>query len=634
MDYKDILKEYWGYDNFRGIQEDIITSIGTGHDTLGLMPTGGGKSITFQVPALAMPGTCIVITPLISLMKDQVDRLHKMNIPAYAIHSNLLRKETVKILDNCIYGKIKFLYVSPERLESQLFLTKIKHVNISFITVDEAHCISQWGHDFRPSYLRIKKLRKIFPEKAFLALTATATEAVVEDIRRNLAFRDSNTFCMSFRRKNISYVVRHTENRMSEILHILSAVEGACIIYVNSRQKTYDLYRELRSKGISATDYHAGMDIAVKTRHQKEWHEGKERVIVATNAFGMGIDKPDVRLVIHYDAPSSVEAYFQEAGRAGRDGNKAYAVLLATADTIRTLRTRVSISYPEKEFIASVYSHVAYFYEIGVGMGKDMTFYFPIEKFCKIYGYNVNQVEAALNILHNAGYIIFDSSEDTKTRIRFTVERDDLYRLTELPADEEMMINCLIRTYSGLFTVYSYIEEDVIAQAMNIDNEHVVMMLKDLQRRRILTYIPPRINPKLIFSENRVDEKDIMLRPEVYDKRRMVMEKQVESMIAYIQDNRQCRQTHLVKYFGEKGEEDCNICDVCIEKRKLRNADEDTEQECRNAILTLLADGSRHLITETYSLPYQNNIVKKTLSKMIEEEYVFSDSITLRKGGK
>ena len=399
-----ILKQYWGYDSFRGIQPDIIKSIASGRDTLGLMPTGGGKSITFQIPALAKEGTCIVVTPLIALMKDQVHHLRQKGIRAAAIYSGMSRAEIVKTLDNCILGDMKLLYVSPERLSSELFLAKLRYLKVSFITVDEAHCISQWGYDFRPAYLHIADLRKIKPEAPVLALTATATPQVVDDIQERLLFKEKNVYRMSFNRSNLTYVVRYTDDKPAELIHILKLTTGSAIVYARSRRKCKELAVLLEQNGISATFYHAGLEHTTRDERQKQWQQDKKRVIVATNAFGMGIDKPNVRMVLHIDSPDSIEAYFQEAGRAGRDGQQAYAVLLWNRNDARTLHRRVEENFPPKEYVNDVYNHLAYFYQIGTGSGKGQTFSFDIGVFCSTYGYYPVTVDAALHLLDNAGY--------------------------------------------------------------------------------------------------------------------------------------------------------------------------------------------------------------------------------------
>ena len=429
MNYRQILRQYWGYDDFRGIQREIIESIGSGHDTLGLMPTGGGKSITFQVPALAKEGTCIVITPLIALMKDQVANLRQRGIRAAAIYSGLTREEIIITLENCIFGDIRFLYVSPERLSSDLFQTKLRHMKVSFITVDEAHCISQWGYDFRPSYLEIAKIRQLLPGIPVLALTATATPTVVDDIQDRLSFAEKRVFRMSFERENLAYIVRHAEDKQKELVHILRSMKGSAIVYARSRRRTKEMADMIQQAGITATFYHAGLDSVVKDERQKAWQDDQVRVMVATNAFGMGIDKPDVRVVIHIDCPDSIEAYFQEAGRAGRDGLKAYAVLLYNNGDQRKLEKRIADTFPEKDFIRNVYEHLAYFYQIGVGSGYGHTFEFNIDKFCHAFRHFPIQVDAALKILTRAGYIEYTEEQDNQARVMFTVSRNDLYRL-------------------------------------------------------------------------------------------------------------------------------------------------------------------------------------------------------------
>ena len=383
MDYKAILKQYWGFDSFRGIQEDIINSIGNGQDTLGLMPTGGGKSITFQVPTLAMPGLCLVITPLIALMKDQVRNLRDRGIKAAAVYSGMTREEIVITLENCIFGNYKFLYISPERLETEIFQAKLHYMKVSLIAIDESHCISQWGYDFRPAYLKIAEIRKLLPDTPVLALTATATPEVVKDIQSKLAFRKENVFRMSFERKNLAYVVRRTENKGEELLHILESVGGAAIVYTRSRGKTKETALFLNENGITATFYHAGLNNDIKDERQKAWQNDKCRVMVATNAFGMGIDKPDVRLVIHIDFPDSPEAYFQEAGRAGRDGNKAYAILLYAQSDKAVLKKRISDTFPDKEYVRRVYEDINYYYQMPMGEGKGRVFAFNIDEFCR-----------------------------------------------------------------------------------------------------------------------------------------------------------------------------------------------------------------------------------------------------------
>ena len=450
--YIQILKRYWGYDSFRGIQREIVESIGSGKDTLGLMPTGGGKSITFQVPALAMEGVCIVVTPLISLMKDQVDNLRRRGVMAAAVYSGMTRDEVVATLENCILGHTKLLYVSPERLASDLFRVKLGHMKVSFITVDEAHCISQWGYDFRPSYLQIAQLRDMKPGVPVLALTATATPEVVDDIQDRLRFSERNVFRMSFERSNLAYVVRTAQDKKQEMLHILRSVPGSAIVYVRSRRRCREVCDIITEAGIKATFYHAGLEHYEKDERQRQWHDDEVRVMVATNAFGMGIDKPDVRLVLHADCPNSLEAYFQEAGRAGRDGKKAYAVLLYNGHDERKMDKRIVEEFPDKQFIRDVYEHLAYFYQIALGDGRGHTFLFDITKFCQTFHHFSIQTNSALKILQRAGYIYYDMEPDAMARVRFLLDRDDLYRLDNSSADEDAVVLALLRHYSGLFT--------------------------------------------------------------------------------------------------------------------------------------------------------------------------------------
>lgn len=565
-DYKSILKHYWGYDNFRGIQEDIISSIGSGRDTLGLMPTGGGKSITFQVPALANPGLCLVITPLIALMKDQVQNLRKHGIKAQAVYSGMTREEIVIALENCIFGDYKFLYISPERLGTEIFQNKLRSMKVSMITVDESHCISQWGYDFRPAYLKIADVRKLLPDVPVLALTATATPEVVKDIQVRLAFREENVFRMSFERKNLAYIVRRTEDKSSELLHILNQVQGSAIVYTRNRKRTKEISLFLNQHDISATFYHAGLDNKTKDLRQKGWQAGTYRVMVATNAFGMGIDKPDVRLVIHIDFPDSPEAYFQEAGRAGRDGQKAYAVLLYAQSDKTILKKRISDTFPEKDYIRQVYDHINYYYQMAMGDGRGCTFAFNIDEFCQRFKHFPVRVDSALKILTRAGYLEYTDEQDNASRLIFTLRRDELYRMEEHNQDTEKLLRIILRSYTGLFSDYAYINEETLAQRSGLSRQQVYDTLILLTKRHILHYIPGKKTPYIIYTRERQDTNRIVLNKEVYEDRKRSYEKRIQAMLEYAESNDQCRSRMLLHYFGENNEHNCGQCDVCLEK--------------------------------------------------------------------
>ena len=621
MDYREVLREYFGYDSFRSIQEDIIRSIGSGRDTLGLMPTGGGKSITFQVPALAQEGVCIVITPLIALMKDQVAKLRGRGIKATAIYSGMSRDSIVAALDNCILGGYKFLYVSPERLTSDIFLTKLRRMQVSFITIDESHCISQWGYDFRPSYLAIADIRKQLPTIPILALTATATPEVVKDIQTRLQFREENVFRMSFERKNLNYIVRHTENKDAETLHILSSVQGTAIVYVRNRDKTREIARLLADHGISATFYHAGIDSRDKDKRQQQWNEGAIRVMVATNAFGMGIDKPDVRTVIHYEMPDSPEAYYQEAGRAGRDGLTAYAVLLYAPDDKRKLSRRVSDNYPDKTFICSVYERLGYYYQMAVGDGEGCHYDFDLTEFCKAYRLPLVQTESALRLLTGAGYIHFEEEEEHTSRLRFIVTRDELYRRRDDSESTDLLIRTLLRLYSGVFSDYVFIDEKYISEMSGIALETLYESLLGLGRARVIHYIPRRTCPSVTFVRKRVDTDRIVIPASVYEERKASYAQRIEAMKEYVLSDQQCRSRMLLRYFGERNAPLCQVCDNC---RKHRN---DSHSELhsrayREMIYELLSDGKPHPIEEVHTLHIEVPKLKSLLKCLVQEEEI------------
>ena len=577
--FQSILQKYWGYPDFRGIQRNIIESIASGRDTLGLMPTGGGKSITFQVPALAQEGVCIVITPLIALMKDQVQHLREHGILADAIYADKSRSEILQTLDNAIFGGVKILYVSPERLASEMFQTKLRHIHVSFITVDEAHCISQWGYDFRPSYLQIASIREMKPGIPILALTATATPEVVDDIQERLHFKEKNVFKMSFERKNLAYVVREAEDKQGEMIHILQSVGGSAIVYARSRKRTKEMAQLLSQQGITATFYHAGLDPDVKDQRQKAWQKDEVRVMCATNAFGMGIDKPDVRVVIHIDCPDSLEAYFQEAGRAGRDGQKSYAVLLYNKHDELKLCKRVDDTFPPKELIQDIYEHLAYFYQIGVGSGQGKTFEFDIEKFCVTYKYFPTKVDAALRILERSGYLHYEDNPDGKARVMFLLGRNDLYQLDQLAPSQDAVVTALLRSYGSLFVDLTYINETMIARQAELTIQQVYFALKSLAARHIIQFIPRRKIPFISYTRDRVDGDKVVIPKEVWESRREQYEKRIKSMIRYAKNDEVCRSRQLLAYFGEENDRDCKQCDVC-----LADQTEEREKELRRKV--------------------------------------------------
>lgn len=623
--YLDILRKYWGYEDFRGIQREIIESIGSGRDTLGLMPTGGGKSITFQVPALAQEGVCLVITPLIALMKDQVSHLRQRGIRAAAIHSDMTHSAILQALDNCVYGGTQILYVSPERLHSELFQAKFRHMKISFITVDEAHCISQWGYDFRPSYLHIAEIRQLKPEIPVLALTATATKEVVEDIQEQLRFKEKNVFRMSFERKNLAYVVRKATDKPSELRHILNSVNGSAIVYARSRKRTKETAEWLVSQGISATYYHAGLDVDVKDRHQQAWVNNEKRVMVATNAFGMGIDKPDVRLVIHIDSPDSLEAYFQEAGRAGRDGKKAYAVLLYDSSDARKLSKRVAQTYPEKEYIRDVYEHLAYFFQVGTGTGRGRTFEFSIDKFCVTYKYFPVLVNSALQILERSGYIHYEADPDNSARILFLLERNDLYFLENTTKETEAVITALLRLYGGLFTDYVYIDEGFVANEAGLTQPQVYMVLKELSKRHIVDFIPRRRIPYITYTREREDGDRVIIPQSVYEERRTQYIKRIQAMLDYANNDHVCRSRQLLDYFGEECWQDCRQCDVCVTHQG-NMPNEGRTRLYRQQIKDMLGDRKRHHIAELHTLNIPTECLNEALEELISEKEIHYES--------
>ncbi len=558
-----ILKQYWGYDEFRPLQEEIIHSVAKQRDTLALMPTGGGKSITFQVYSLSAEGICLVVTPLIALIKDQVENLRSRNIKALAIYSGMSPREIDITLNNAVYGDYKFLYISPERIASEKFREFVIRMKINLITVDEAHCISQWGYDFRPSYLSICDLRKFFPDVPVLALTATATEKVVDDIQDKLLFRESNILQKSFRRDNLIYLVRDKEDKIGYLTETIRKAKGTGIVYVRNRKKTREIAQLLQANNIVADYYHAGLATDVRSQKQDKWMSGENRVIVSTNAFGMGIDKPDVRFVIHLDLPDSLEAYFQEAGRAGRDGKKSVAVLLFNNADKRRLHKMVTDSFPAIDQIRTVYNSIANYLMIAVGSGKGGIFSFRIEDFSKRFGFQANAVYYSLKLLERQGYLSYIESVDNYSRIHFTVRRDDLYRIQLHNAALDAFIKLILRSYTGVFTDFVNIDESLLARRLNSTGEAIYEQLKLLSQQKIIEYIPAKKTPVLVFETERIDTGRIHISAENYQHRKVKYQQQVDAVIDYASNNQNCRSVTLLEYFGQYNSEPCGSCDVC-----------------------------------------------------------------------
>lgn len=568
-DYRKILHQYWGYSDFRTLQHEIIESVAAGKDTLGLLPTGGGKSVIFQVFSLSKEGMCLVITPLIALMKDQVENLNRRGIKALAIHSGMTSMELKIAIDNASWGDYKFLYVSPERLASERFIERLRNMKLNLITVDEAHCISQWGYDFRPSYLRIADMRPLFPEVPILALTATATPEVARDIQDKLKFKSPNLLSMSFARPNLTYMVREKEDKAGYLVKTIMKAKGSGIVYVRNRRATREIKELLVKNGISADYYHAGLNAELRNRKQDEWKSGKTRVIVATNAFGMGIDKPDVRFVIHIDPPDSLEAYFQEAGRAGRDGKRAVAVLLYNQSDKLKLKKHLSVTFPEIEYIKRVYQSLCNFLQVAEGFGKGQIYDFPMGTFAETYKLALGMVFHSLKILQRQGYIEFTEEVDTPSRVYFTVDRDDLYRFQVANESLDNFIKLILRSYTGLFTGYVVIDESLLATRAQTTTEVIIEYLKRLRKHKIIDYVPRKKTPYILFTKERIAENRLSFSKENYDLRKKDFLTRVESIIHYASNTTKCRSQLLLEYFGEKDSERCGTCDVCQSRNQL-----------------------------------------------------------------
>lgn len=622
--FQAILKQYWGYDQFRPLQADIIQSIASGNDTLGLMPTGGGKSLTFQVPALAMEGVCVVVTPLIALMKDQVENLKSRNILAAAIYSGMSNDEILTTLDNCIYGAYKFLYVSPERLSTAVFIEKIKLAKVCIIAVDESHCISQWGYDFRPSYLRIADIREVLPSVPVLALTATATPQVVDDIQEKLKFSKKNVFQKSFSRSNLAYVVRITENKEEQLLKILNNVQGTAVVYVRNRKRTKEIADFLHQNGISSEHFHAGLKNETKDERQMRWKSGETRVIVSTNAFGMGIDKAEVRSVIHIDLPDSLEAYFQEAGRAGRDEKKAYAVVLCNNGDAVKMRKRVSDSFPGKEMVIRVYDALCNYLGVGIGSGLDCVFAFDIADFCSKFKLPVLITYNCLKILQQAGYIELTDEQDNSSKLLFTLMKDELYKLRQ-NTEQDQLIHVLLRSYTGLFTDPAYINEDLIAKRLGWKRDEVYRQLTALAKEKIIQYIPRKKTPFLTLTHEREDTERIILGREAYDDRRERYIARVKSVLDYVNEENICRSQVLLSYFGEKKSQPCGMCDICL-KQKATELSTEEFKSIKEQIISLLKVESMTIVQLVNQVRYKENKTLKVVRFLLDNGEIIENN--------
>lgn len=619
----EILAKYWGYTSFRYLQEDIIMSVLEGNDTLGLMPTGGGKSITFQVPAMAMDGMALVITPIISLMKDQVDNLLRRKIKAAYLHSGMSTTEKRKVMEKCIFGKYKFLYVSPERLQSESFISQLTDLNISLIVVDEAHCISQWGYDFRPSFLKIADIRKRIPRIPVLALTATATPQVIEDIISKLELNTPKVYSMSFARKNLSYVVRRTENKLSQMVHILNNVSGSGIIYVRNRTKTRQIAAELARHGISADYYHAGLDIKDKEEKQDKWNKNEIRIIVATNAFGMGIDKPDVRIVIHYDCPNSLEEYYQEAGRAGRDGLKSYAALLISHTDKATLKKRIADMFPPRDFIKHIYELIGIFLDVSIGGGYNKTYDFNFNLFCKTFRLPILPAHNALRMLTQAGYIEFIEEIETQSRVMILANKDELYNLRTTNKNTDIVLQAILRQYTGLFADYIFINEEYISRKYRIPQEEIYEALLSMTKMHILHYIPRKRTPYIVFTTSREETKYVLIPKTIYEEQKQRIDYRINSMLQYSYSDNICREKTLLEYFGDNTTCTCGRCDVCINKR---NSNTYEIKDIIDGILYMLSNKPRKISDFIETLSFAKNDIIETVRKLTDEGFISIDT--------
>lgn len=626
-DIGGILKRYWGYDGFRSLQEEIIRSVLSGKDTLALMPTGGGKSLTYQISALAKEGMGLVITPLIALMKDQVEDLKSRNISADAIYTGMSREQVDSVINKCIYNRVKFLYISPERLASDTFRTWLKQMDIGLIAVDEAHCISQWGYDFRPSYLRIAEVRSFFPQAPVLALTATATPEVIRDIQKQLHFSEEHVLSKSFRRGNLAYVVRTVNDKLGELLHVLDRVRGSAIVYVRKRERAEELSRFLNENGIRADFYHAGLSPILREKKQEEWKDNLVRVMVATNAFGMGIDKSDVRTVVHFDIPDSPEAYFQEAGRAGRDGQKAYAVLFCNDAALAALKERVTKGYPEKEFIRRVYECLGNYFQIAEGAGAGFAFEFDLMEFVRNFKLDQVRTLSALNILQVGGYIEYTTEVNTRSRVCFLVSRDGLDSYVPENEFSERLLVLLMRKYTGIFVQYSYMDEQFIADELGSDRRTVYEALLGLARAKVISYVPGNDRPYIVYHQPRLSARYVSIGKEAYEDRKKAYGEKVGEMLRYIGEADECRQLSLMRYFGQKETAPCGICDVCLQKKKTGQRQD--RKAIREEVLEILSRGDMELKALVYGLDKDEKEIVEQIRELLDENRIYYKTPTL-----
>ena len=610
-----VLKRWWGYEAFRPMQREIIDAVLAGRDTLALMPTGGGKSLTYQVPALMTEGVTIVVTPLIALMKDQVDRLRKLGIPAVAVHSGMDSRKIEIALDNCTYGDVKLLYIAPERLATEAFRVRLRNMRVGIIAVDEAHCISQWGYDFRPSYLRIAELREYQPNATILALTASATDIVARDIMHHLGFQQENILRTSFARPNLSYVVRNVENKLEHVLRIVKSVEGAGIVYVRTREGCEQLCEQLRAEGESVNFYHAGLPSMERAMRQDDWVAGKVRIIVATNAFGMGIDKADVRFVVHYSMCDSLEAYYQEAGRAGRDGGRSYAVLLTSNDDADRIVRLFKAEFPPLADIKRVYELVMNHLQVAIGDGEGGSFPFNIFEFCHNVHLSVNSVLGALKILEQNGLLTMVDEQDNPAKLMFTVSRDSLYKLNAGGNDMDLVLRSILRLYNGVFTNFRSIDELQIAAFAGISSERVHEMLKMLWRMHTIRYIPASRTPMIYLDSERLPTADVFIAPETYRHRYDMTLARFDGMLSYVTAEEECRSVIIQRYFGDSEAQPCGVCDVCLRrKRDSRGGD-----ECTERVVKILRSGDKDIKELALAMGTEGDRVVEIVDKLVRE---------------